>query len=345
VSRRPVSSLTRRAAISGGLAVGLAGLAPARGEDRSTLVTKSIPKTGERLPVIGLAAGSFDERLNNSVDATRALLNELITHEAKVIDTGVTGGRSEQLIGSALARIGARERVFLAAKVAGADAQSAQASIELSLQHLRTDRIDLVQLQDLSAIDTLFPVLQKLKHAGRARYIGVASMTTQDNDQVMAVMRKHPLDFVQIDYSMRDRSAAEQLLPLAEERRIGVIANSPFGGSGFSVYSHTRDRDLPDWVAGLDIVSWRQFFLKYVVSHPAVTCCIPGILDVQRVDLELQAARGRLPGATMRKRMEEFWEAGAAPAAQPTRTGVAASDPTTVVHGRTRQRTTMPLRT
>jgi aryl-alcohol dehydrogenase-like predicted oxidoreductase len=352
------SSLTRRAAMTGGLSLGLAALAAdvvdasesplARGEGQMPLITKPIPQTGERLPVIGLAAGTFDQRLNNSADATRALLNALIARQGKLIDTGLTGGKSEQLIGTALAAIGARDRVFLAARIAGSDAQAVKASIDESFRNLRTDRIDLLQLQDLSAIDTLFPELEKLKRAGRVRYVGAVSASAADNDRMLAVMRKHALDFVQINYSMRDRSAAEQLLPLAQERRIGVIANSPFGGSGFSVYSHIRDRDLPDWAAGLDIVSWRQFFLKYVVSHPAVTCCIPGILDVERMDLELQAARGRLPDPAIRKRMEELWEAGAEqpgrPGAHP-RTGVTAFAPTTVVQGLTRQRTTRPLRT
>jgi aryl-alcohol dehydrogenase-like predicted oxidoreductase len=126
---------------------------------------------------------------------------------------------------------------------------------------------------------------------------------------MLAAMKKHTLDFIQVDYSIANRAAADEILPLAQERRVGVLVNMPFGGRrGGNLFSQTADRKLPDFAADIDVTTWSQFFLKYVVAHPAVTVAIPGTTRVQHLDDNQQAARGRLPDAALRKRMEQFWD-------------------------------------
>ena len=152
------------------------------------------------------------------------------------------------------------------------------------------------------------PTLLKWKQAGKIRYLGITTSRVEQHGQMVEFMHRYPLDFVQIDYSLANRDAAANVLPLAIERKVGVLANIPFAFG--SLFDQLQSRALPNWAAEIDAISWSQFLLKYVIAHPAVTCTIPGSTQVPHLEDNQGAARGRLPDEAMRLRMEKFWDAG-----------------------------------
>jgi len=230
---------------------------------------------------------------------------------ASVIDTAAAYGDSEALIGEALESLGIRDKMFIATKLVGSSANpftpSGAASFDRSLERLRTRRVDLLQVHNLNGVAELIPTMQEWKKAGRIRYIGATTSRVGQHAQMLQVMHNYPLDFIQVDYSIANRDAAEAILPFAEERRIGVLANLPFGHA--TLLRQAADRKLPPWAADIDVASWAQYFLKYVISHPAVTCAIPGSTRLSHLVDNQAAGRGRLPDAAMRRRMEQYWDA------------------------------------
>ena len=231
-----------------------------------------------------------------------------------VIDTAAAYGDSEELIGGALAALNLRSRLFIATKLTASGAglfgngPGGKASFDRSLERLKTPRVDLLQVHNLDGVDTLMPLLQEWKQAGRIRYIGITTSRVGQHAQMVELMRKHTLDFVQVDYSLANRDAAANVLPLAMERRVAVLANIPFGFG--AVLRQAQTRKLPAWAADIDATSWGQLLLKYVISHPAVTCAIPGSTQVAHLEDNQRAARGRLPDEALRRKMEQFWDAG-----------------------------------
>ena len=180
--------------------------------------------------------------------------------------------------------------------------------LEESFARLRTPRIDLMQVHNLDGVEALMPVLRELKEAKRIRYVGVTTSNEAQYPQLIETMRKHSLDFIQVDYSIDNRLAAEQVLPLAQQRGMAVLVNMPFGGrrSG-NLFPRLAGRELPSWAAETGAASWAQFLLRYVVSQPAVTCAIPGTHRLAHLEDNMRAARGELPDSSMRTRMEEYW--------------------------------------
>jgi aryl-alcohol dehydrogenase-like predicted oxidoreductase len=173
---------------------------------------------------------------------------------------------------------------------------------------LKTQKVDLLQVHNLDGVDTLMPALQKWKEEGKIRYIGITTSRVSQHAQMVEFMRKYPLDFVQVDYSLANRDADKNVLPLAMERRTAVLANIPFGFG--SVLRDAQSRKLPPWAADIGVTSWSQLLLKYVISHPAVTVAIPGSTKVAHLEDNQRAARGRLPDEAMRRKMEQYWDAG-----------------------------------
>jgi aryl-alcohol dehydrogenase-like predicted oxidoreductase len=180
---------------------------------------------------------------------------------------------------------------------------------EESLRRLKVPSVDLIQVHNLAHTDALMPVLAEWKKAGKVKYIGVTTSVPSAHPQMIEAINRHKMDFIQVDYSLGNRASADKVLPLAQAKGVAVLVNVPFGGRRSSVFSELGDRKLPDWAAEIGAASWAQFFLKYVISHPAVTCAIPGMTKVSHADDNLAAARGKLPDAALRKRMEEFWDA------------------------------------
>jgi len=273
------------------------------------LITKAIPSTGERLPAVGLGTDQFR---SSERDAIQAEIQRMQQMGGTAIDTAAAYGDSESLIGDALAALGIRDRMFVATKLsvneAGTATRAGQESFERSLARLETRRIDLLQVHNLEGVEALLPVMQQWKKGGRIRYIGITTSRVEQHSHMVEYMCKYPLDFVQVDYSIADREAATSVLPVAMERRIAVLGNVPFGFG--SMLRQAQSRKLPDWAAEIDVTSWSQFLLKYVISHPAVTCVIPGSTKVEHLEENQRAGRGRLPDEAMRRRMEQAWDAG-----------------------------------
>jgi aryl-alcohol dehydrogenase-like predicted oxidoreductase len=312
------SGASRRLVLRAGVAAGL-GLLGARASltlgmatHALPLLKKPIPSTQEMLPAVGLGTNNFDVDAPADITARKEVLHGMPQLGGTVVDTAPLYGRSERVIGGIVADLGNRDKLFFATKVISRDSNGAdgKASIEESFRRLRTDRIDLMQVHNLGGVEQMIPVLQELKEAKRIRYFGITTSSPGQHPQMMEFMRRYPLDFVQVDYSIDNRAVANTVLPLAQERRIGVLINSPLGGrrGAASVFSRVADRPLPDWAAEIDAQSWAQVFLKYVVSHPAVTCALSGTTQLKHLDDNLRGAHGRLPDAAMRQRMEKYWD-------------------------------------
>jgi aryl-alcohol dehydrogenase-like predicted oxidoreductase len=310
--------LSRRAVIKAGsstaAALAVAGALPAWAQTSRPLapITKPIPSSGEQLPVIGLGTNAYSA---NSAEQM-APLREVLEHMPKVggtlIDTARVYGRSEAVIGEILEGLGNRKQVFLATKTPiFGDFSNPEAVLDVSFKALRTPTIDLIQIHNMAGLKEMMPVFEKAKAAKRVRYIGMSTSEDNQYDGMMAAMRTYPLDFIQVDYSLGNRNAAEAVLALAQERKMAVLCNMPFGGRGrgaASMFGKVKGQALPDWAAEIDAASWAQVFLKYVVSHPAVTAAIPGTTQRRNMEDNQGAGRGRLPDAAMRRRIEQFWD-------------------------------------
>ena len=308
------SHASRRRVLQAGFAAGVAFTA-GRGfaADSLPLIKKPIPSSSkEMLPAVGLGTNNFDVSDAADIATRKEVLRGMPELGGSVVDTAPLYGRSEAVIGGIVADLGNRDRLFLATKVMSrdSDASDGKASIEESFRRLRTDHIDLMQVHNLAGVEQLIPVLQDLKKSKRIRYYGITTSSPGQHPQMMEFMRRYQLDFIQVDYSLDNREVAASVLPLAHERKIGVLINTPLGGrrGAASVFARVASKPLPDWAAEIDAQSWAQFMLKYVVSHPAVTCALSGTTQLKHLDDNQRGARGRLPDAAMRTRMEKYWD-------------------------------------
>jgi aryl-alcohol dehydrogenase-like predicted oxidoreductase len=275
------------------------------------LMTRAVPSTGERLAVLGVGTNNYSPTTPEERAARREVLAGLTAAGAQVIDTAPAYRTSEQTIGDLLADIGNRKQAFIATKVTAPEGNLAQgvAMIEESKRRLKTDVLDLVQIHSLNGVDVLFPHLNELKRKGQIRYVGITTSSGTQHDAMVQLINTQPLDFIQVDYSLGNRAAADKVLPAALAKRVGVLINLPFGGRrDGNLFSRVANADLPDWMAEIEARSWSQVFLKYVVSHPAVTAAIPGMTKVAHLDDNLAAVRGRMPDAAMRARIEKYWD-------------------------------------
>jgi aryl-alcohol dehydrogenase-like predicted oxidoreductase len=268
------------------------------------LLRKKIPSSGEEIPVIGLGTARRYERPGPGLRETLARFGAL---GATVIDTAPVYGDAETVVGDLIQQLGSRERLFLATKVSIRGREAGVQQIEQSFRQLRTSKIDLIAVHNLRDTDTHLATLRELKKQGRIRYIGITTSSDRQYPDFEQTMRRETLDFIQVDYALDNRGAGERILPLAAGRGMAVMVNLPFGRG--RLFDAVRGKPLPAWAADFDCASWPQFFLKYIVSHPAVTCAVPGMARPEYVDDNLGAARGRLPDAAQRRRMESFIDA------------------------------------
>jgi len=291
-------------------ALPVAGRATERDAD-AALLTRPIPSTGERLPVIGLGTNAYSVTDPADFASRQAVVARLLELGARVIDTARAYGDSELVIGRILADLKARDRVFLATKTPmdGPLADPA-AIVAETFRRLGTETVDLLQIHNMHGIDELMPTFRKLKDERRIRYLGATTSRDEQYPALLAALRAHPLDFVQVDYSIANRNAAAEVLPLAADRGVAVLVNMPFGGRrDGNLLRKLAERPLPPWAKEIGADSWAEILLKYVVSHPAITCAIPGTTSVRNVEINLRAAQGPLPDAAMRRRMEDDWDA------------------------------------
>ena len=276
----------------------------------AALATRAIPSTGERLPVIGLGTNAYGVADPAEIAKRRAVVARLLDLGASVIDTARAYGDSELVVGRILQDLGARDRVFHATKTPIDGALDDPAAIlEETFLRLGTGTIDLLQIHNMHGVEALLPAMRRLKEERRVRYLGATTSRDEQYAALVAAMRAHPLDFVQVDYSIANRNAAAEILPLAADRGMGVLVNMPFGGRrDGNLLRRLGDRPLPPWAEEIGARSWAELLLKYVISHPAVTCAIPGTTSVANVEANLGAARGPLPDSAMRGRMETYWD-------------------------------------
>jgi len=304
--------MNRRDALLAALTIG-AGVAicrTARSAPAGTALTKAIPSSGQKIPVIGIGTNNYNVTDTDEVAARRAVLEQLPMQGGAMVDTAPLYGQAEQLIGDLVAGLHNRERLFLATKVIAQDAKAGAASMEESMRRLKTQRIDLMQVHNLIGVEAMIPLLQEWKKAGRIGYYGITTSNPNEHGRMMDYMRRLPMDFIQVDYSLANRDAAQAVLPLAVQKGIAVIANSPFGGrrAAASIFSQVAGKPLPDWAPAVQVTSWSQLFLKFVVSHPAITCTVPGTTTVGHLADNMAAAHGAMPDAQLRQKMEALWD-------------------------------------
>ena len=296
--------ITRRLALQLGLGATAAALIadPLRAKKNDALLTRPIPSSGEKLPLIGIGtARRFDVSTAEEKAPLREVLRELPRLGGRLVDTAPSYGVAESVVGELVAELGNRDALFLATKV-GAGRNGAEAGLaEMNASLARLKRIDLLQIHNLAGVDVMLPILREWKDAKRIRYHGISTSSDQQYDALEAIMKREKLDFIQIDYAIDNRLADERILPLAADRGIAVLTNLPFGRG--RVLSAFKDKPIPDWAKELGIETWAQFALKWVVSHPAVTSAIPGTAKLDYLKDNLGAARGPLPDAATRKKM------------------------------------------
>lgn len=273
------------------------------------LIQKKIPASGETIPIIGLGTARRYEDVKS--EAEKAPLRETFAKfkelGLKVIDSSSSYGTAEAVVGELVEGLKIRDALFLATKVSLRKAVGREAGlaiIEQSFKRFRASRIDLIAVHNLLDTQTQLATLRELKQAGRIRYVGVTTSFDNQYGDFEQMMKKETLDFVQVDYALDNRDAADRLIPLAADRGMGVMINLPFGRG--RLFNAVQNKKLPEWAGEFDCASWAQFFLKYIVSHPAVTCAVPGMAKAEYVVDNVGAARGRLPDAAMRRRMEQF---------------------------------------
>ena len=289
--------------------IGAAALPITRGFAASPPVaSRPIPRSGERLPVIGLGTAIvFDVGSDAAKRSERsAVIRTMIEGGARLIDTALSYGTAEDVLGDLLSAMGWRERIFLATKVRVTGPDATVAEMRRSLERLRTGRVDLVQLHNVREASADLRVLREWRDKGFARYIGITSSQPNTYDNLAEVVRREKPEFLQIAYSMSERSAEQRLLPIAAETGTAVLTALPFGRG--RLFSAVRGKPLPEWAAEFEATSWAQFFLKYLLANEAVTCVIPGTDKVEYMTDNLNAGRGRLPDPALRKRMVDFWD-------------------------------------
>lgn len=323
ISRR--AWLRTAAGASAGAALGLGtGVFEALRELQSRpLIRRAIPKTGEQLPVIGLgSATTFSETAlresrTEEYEAIAGVLKALVDGGGSVFDTAYLYGASEQVAGQVAEELGIADRIFWstkvnAARVSGgvrerADPARTRHQIRRSFLRLRRPQIDLFQVHNMGDPATQLPLLEELKAVGYVRYIGVTTTFEGHYDELVQLMRNEPIDFIGIDYAVDNRSAEEVVLPLALERKIGVLAYMPFGRG--RMWARIGDRPVPGWATEFDAQSWAQLMLKFVVAHPAVTVTCPGTSDPAHMADNLGGGRGRIPDGDQLERIVRVVEA------------------------------------
>jgi diketogulonate reductase-like aldo/keto reductase len=269
----------------------------------SSMLLRAIPVSGEKLPVIGLGTAiAFDVNLTAEKRAQLSeVLSLLVNHGGKVVDSSPMYGHAEGVIGELATNLRLRDSLFLATKVWTAGTEEGKKMMERSLDRFRTRRIDLMQVHNLVDVEHQMPSLREWKEKKRIRYTGITHSEMRGFGEVERIMRNWKPDFVQINYSVMEPGAAQRILPLAQELRMGVIINRPFGSG--SLFARVAAKSLPPWAAEIDCRSWAQFFLKWIVAHPAVTCVIPATNNPQHMEDNMAGGVGRLPDAKMRQQM------------------------------------------
>ncbi|HSB98816.1 MAG TPA: aldo/keto reductase [Burkholderiaceae bacterium] len=288
----------------------LAGLAVARkARAKEAMHARAIPGSGERLPVIGIGTWqTFDVGGDAAARAALAeVLRAFFAGGGRVVDSSPMYGSSESVVGALCQQLGICEPLFMASKIYTQGRDEGLRGMRRSIERMRAGRMDLMQVHNLLDVETHTPTLREWKAQQRVRYIGITHYAAFAYPEVERLLRTRQYDFVQINYSLGESASEKRVLPLAQELGVAVIANRPFAEG--AMFGRVRGKPLPPWAAELGIASWAQYFLKWIVSHPAVTCAIPGTGRPEHMADNLKAGFGPLPNAAQRARMAQYYAA------------------------------------
>lgn len=303
--------ITRREFATAGVATAVLSTlgSPLLSADERKLIARKIPSSGEAIPIVGVGTNRYGVGDDRELRAPlRDSLRRFHDLGGTVIDTAPQYRSSEAVLGDLITELGIGDDIFMATKTDQQNRPDNEARLERSIGLLGFSTIDLMQCHNLIAWETAIPQMHDWKSAGRIRYVGITTSRQNQYELMETIMKSQELDFIQINYSLADqRDAAERLLPLAADRGMAVLINRPFGGG--NVFEKLSKATLPEWAAEFDCASWGQFLLKYALSHPAVTCAIPGMTKVHHVEDNMAAGTGRMPTAEQRKQQEAFFDA------------------------------------
>jgi aryl-alcohol dehydrogenase-like predicted oxidoreductase len=308
------SSTSRRDAMKLGLYSGLAALGAGgvgnvfAADSKSALITRAVPSTGQKLGCVGIGTNGFLAEDLPNLQTVLKRMNEL---GGTFIDAAASYKGSEVAIGAALDNLKMRDKFFISTKISSGPKimgdLGGEQSFERSLQRLKTDHLDLLLVHNMLGTEELMPKLLEWKKSGRIRYWGLCTAQNSDHAQMVAYMKKYPVDFIEVNLSIANRASEEMVLPLAQERKIAVVANQPFGGKHEENLFLNNKRVLPAWAADINCSNWSDFLLKFVISHPAVTVVVPVTTKMDHMESNLRAGHGPMPDAAMRKRMADVW--------------------------------------
>ncbi len=272
----------------------------------STVAKRLIPRTGELLPIVGLGTYQSFDAGNDAGrrESLKEVLRLFAQHGGALVDSSPMYGSSEAVVGDLAADQGITGQLFMATKVWTSGREAGIRQMEESMRRMKVSRMDLMQIHNLQDWRTHLLTLQEWKASGRIRYMGITHYHSGAYGDLERLMKTREFDFVQFNYSMAEREAEERILPLARETGTAVIVNRPFAQA--SLFSRVKGKDLPSWAAEFDCRSWAQFFLKYVLAHPAVTCIIPATSKPHHLVDNMGAGIGRLPDAITRRKMAQF---------------------------------------
>ncbi|TXS94065.1 aldo/keto reductase [Parahaliea maris] len=298
LSRRQLLQLSASAAAAGSL-----GFSTRLAASTSELITKAIPSSGEDVPVIGMGTSrTFDvDASDEAIGPLKEVLDTFFKARGSVIDSSPMYGKAESRVGDILRKLEPRPPVFAATKVWTEGREAGIAQMEESARRMAVERFDLIAVHNLVDWKTQLDTLKRWKEEGKVRYIGITTSHGRDHEEFLHVMRNEPLDFVQFSYNIDDRVAEKAILPTAAERGIATMINRPYQRG--SLFGMTRGKDLPDVARDIDCSSWGQFFLKFIIGHPAATCVIPATSKLHHMEDNMQANFGRLPDAAQREEM------------------------------------------
>lgn len=300
-------SINRRQFIQLASALGVASLWPGHASAASSPILKPIPKSGERIPVIGMGSSRTFDAMGDSelIQRLQEVMQAFFDLGGGMIDSSPMYGAAQQVLGELLPRVSGSKNLFAATKVWTNGRQAGIDQMERSRQLWGIERFDLMQIHNLVDWRTHLETLNRMKADGKIRYTGITTSHGRFHGQLQDILREHDFDFVQLTYNINNLDVEEPLLSIAQDRGIAVIVNRPFQRG--SLFGRVRGKALPEWAAELDCNSWAQFFLKFVVSHPAVTCAIPATSKARHMRDNMQAGFGRLPDAQERQRMLAYF--------------------------------------
>jgi diketogulonate reductase-like aldo/keto reductase len=300
-------TLKRLSVIGVGLAAASSPLNNIHAQEK--ILMRKIPKTGEALPAVGLGSWqSFDIGNNDAAELAKAkeVLKRFVELGGRVIDSSPMYGASESVLGELAAQLGIHKQLFVATKVWTSGRDAGVKQMQESMKKLKVEKLDLMQVHNLLDTETHLATLRDWKKDGRVRYLGVTHYNEGGHGPLEKIIKTGAVDFVQVNYSIAEREAEERLLQTAADNRTAVLINRPFAKA--SLFNKVRGKNIPDWASEFDCQTWAQFFLKYILGHPAVTCVIPATRNVKHVEDNMNAMLGRLPDAKMRVRMVEYMD-------------------------------------